>query len=551
MVFTPPTLVERSDVALVNAVRSIATNSFQSSVPAATKANVQQSLADIYNYTPNFNEFIDVLLNKVGLTIGKVQTWNDKLAIFKRGPLERGESIEEIHYGLAKAKDYDPSRNSSEADVWGQEPNDVQAVYHKQNRREKFKVTINDDELRKAFLDGGGLFNFISGLMTQGTNADQLNEYYTIVNLFREYEANGGFFHVHAPDLTDLEASDADAKAMLKLIRAWSGNLEVPSRHFNAAHMPAWATPEELVLITTPEVLANMDVGGLAAAFNIDKATGPARIITVPQQFWGIPGAIAILTTADFFVIADTNFRVTSIFNPEGLYTNTWWHHWEIISASPFAPAILFTTEPSDVIEYYETPVVGVGSISVYDAQGQLVTNGEVQRGYAYTVYAQATTAPADGVNDAVRYELDSNSVGVPLSPRTRVNNTRTLKVSVDEFAASLTLKATATDDGEFFSTVTLAVVGDRVDLFPPVVDVDSDDDGLYEVTPDAPTRTANNVTIPTTNANKVQYKNGGTNVAAGAVIAITTGTTTFTATPKTGYEITTGAPASWPFVVA
>ena len=49
---------------------------------------------------------------------------------------------------------------------------------------------------------------------------------------------------------------------------------------------------------------ANIDVGVLVAAFNLSPSTC-GRVIPVPAEQMGIDKAQAILTTKDFFVIAD------------------------------------------------------------------------------------------------------------------------------------------------------------------------------------------------------------------------------------------------------
>ena len=106
--------------------------------------------------------------------------------------------------------------------------------------------------------------------------------------------------------------------------------------------MPVWARPEDLILITTPEVVANINVSTWAAAFNLDKQQMEAQIITVPRSRINIDGAQAILTTKDFFVIADNLLENTSQPNPVSLGQNYFLHHWEVISASLFVPAVMF-----------------------------------------------------------------------------------------------------------------------------------------------------------------------------------------------------------------
>ena len=57
----------------------------------------------------------------------------------------------------------------------------------------------------------------------------------------------------------------------------------------------------------------------------------------------------AMLVDIDFPQIYDDNYKLTSFYNAEGLYTNYFLHHWQTISASCLVNAVAFTT--SDVEE--------------------------------------------------------------------------------------------------------------------------------------------------------------------------------------------------------
>ena len=72
------------------------------------------------------------------------------------------------------------------------------------------------------------------------------------------------------------------------------------------------------------------------------------RVIPVPAEQMGIDKAQAILTTKDFFVIADNLLENTSQPNPVSLGTNYFLHHWEVISTSLFVPAVMFWTGNDD-----------------------------------------------------------------------------------------------------------------------------------------------------------------------------------------------------------
>lgn len=532
------------NIDIMNVIRKNATVDYQRRIPEATKANVQETVQGLLNNRPSMNEFIDQLVNRIGLVLFKSNSWSNPLAKFKRGMLEYGDTIEEIVTGLLEAKSYNTDRDYLERDIFGVETPEVQTSYHKVNRQDYYKLSVMEPLLRRAFITPGGLSSFVSNLMSMPTTSDNWDEFLLTTSLFGEYHRDGGFFNVNVPDISAATSNAADSKYALRRIREYADTLKFISRHYNAAGMPVAAQADELELFITPQANAAMDVEALAAAFNIDRAEIPTRTTIIPQEHFGIKGAQAVLTTKDFFVIADQRIDTTSAVNPVGLVTNYFLHHWQVVSASRFVPALLFTTEEGTVINIGSTPVQSVTNVKIVDSEG--VTATEVARGELYTVEYDVNTLPAGGANDAARLELGAGMT----SPQTRVSQSRVLYVGVDDAATTVTVNAYATDTEipQISASVTLPVVGDRLILWPePRVLADEDTDGLFEVAGVKPDFAANKITIPTVEG--VQYKDGASNVANGAVITVATGTPkTITVVAKTGFELEVGAPASWVF---
>lgn len=528
-----------SNVDILNAIRKNASPDYQRRIPEATKAGIQKNLQNMVDYRPAWNEFVDQLVNRIGLVLVKNSIWTNPLAKFKRGMLQVGDTIEEINVGLIKSRTYNSDRLNLERDIFGQYPPEVQTSFHRINRQEWYPVTVNEPLLQRAFLDNSGLQSFITGAMSAPATSDQWDEFLATTALLSEYEKADGFFKVQVADVSAQGSDAADAKAFLRRIREFAGNLAFLSTHYNASGMPVAVNPDELELLITPEALAAIDVEALAGAFNIDKANMPGRITVIPKEHFNIPGAQAVLTTKDFWVIADSRIETASQWNPVSLSNNLFLHHWETISASRFVPAILFTTEAASVITINDAPVTGVSAITVTDALGATVT--AVERGTMYQVVGSALTT---GDNDAVRLELTGAT-----SVRTYLLQTGVLHVAPDEDSTSLVVTAYAVADNTLTGTDTVTVVGDKLNLWPePSVSTDADKDALFEVTPEALTKSVDNkVTIPSVTG--VQYLKAGVAVANGSVHTIA-GTVVFTATARAGSELATGAVATWSFTV-
>lgn len=540
-------LSRRNNIDMLNAARNVSSYDYQRRIPAVDKANIAQTQQLILSAPDLQNELIVNLVNKIGRTYAHGVTFQNELAVLKRDSLLFGSTIEEIYVGMIKAQSYYHDRDSLESDVWGKALADVGTAYHSINSERKYKITVQEATFRRAFLSDYGLNDFITELMKAPTTADEFDEFLITANLLVEHYKNDGFFKVNVPDVGALGSDGADARYMLRRLRELATVIKYPSTHFNAAKMPSAARPESLVLIVTEKAMAAMDVEALAAAFNLDKANIPYRIIELPSHHLPIPGLQAILTTEDFFVIADTLYTTRNISNPDGLYENFWVHHHGIYSISPFMPAILFWTGEGDEITDEPTSVVGISPITIYDKNGDAVTR--VKRGESYLVAGSALTDPEGGFNDAIRLRLSTNKAAEDIASRfTLIRNSGSFYVGIDEPASQITIVATSADDDSFTETQAVEVYGDRLTPFPHMgVIPDEDEDGQGEVTPVEPTRTDNTVKIPAVTG--VQYRNGTTPVNNNSVVPIVDGTPlTITAVARAGYELASGATASWTY---
>lgn len=472
------TLKPTANEQLLDAIRNDASPDYIARIPSATQAGVQAVLGALQNYRQQQNEFIDALVNKIAMSIIRAHSWTNPLAEFKMGMLGPGDSIEEIMVGLIKAKTYDPSRDALEQELFATEPIEVQTNYHRVNRRDKYKVTINQPLLNQAFNKPMGLSDFASQIMAAPGKSDQWDEFLLMCRLFSEYERNGGYHKVKIRDISDPDSPTlaADTKAVLTKIRATVETLKFISTAYNAARMPISAQPDELVLFVTPDFAATLDVEALAGAFNVEKMALSGRIITIPKEQIGIDNVHAILTTKDFFVVADQLFETASQWNPASLQNNYWLHRWQVISASRFVPAIAFTVDEGDEIIKLNPAVTALEAITVTAADGTTVT--EVQRGERYQLNTDTVT---DGNSDGVRWSLTGST-----SPRTYLSQTGVLTVGGDE-GGTLVAKATSTwlDPENIMrngvsQTVTLAVSGvATLDAWPAVDNPDNPADDV------------------------------------------------------------------------
>lgn len=443
-----------SNERILNIIRDSSSLEYQKRVPIATRENISNTLNTLMNYRPLWNEFESALVNKIASQVGKFKQWENPLREFKNTFSTFGNTIEEYQIGLLKAHNYSARHDYGEAALFGRELPDVQTNYHTLNREDTYRITINQDVLGRAFYNEGGISSYVSDLMSAPVKSANVDEFLLTTKLFSEYESRDGFFKVNIPDLNTLSSSDADARKALRIMRAYAGNLKFVSNLYNAAKLPTHSNGDDLVLFASPEFVAAIDVDALAAAFNISHAQLPYRVVEVPRESFKIDGCQAILTTTDFFIIGDVKNEMTSQWNPAGLYTNYFWHVWQIISTSRFVPAILFTSGEGTVLPSVsnEKPkITAAFAAKLFDANGTDVA-WKVRRGGVYDIRIPSpTTDPVSTINISDHYRinllLDGNQ-----STRTHISN-GFLHIGQDEAASTIGLNYEIIDGNGRYET--------------------------------------------------------------------------------------------------
>lgn len=423
---------------ILNRIWISGSNDFQQRVPEPTQQNIAQVMDAILAPMNRdiYNQFCDALINRVGMTIVNNKRWDNPLAVFKKGTLSYGKTIQELAPMWIKAHAY---QDAAETLLKVNRP-DFAQVFYSVNREDKYPISINYDELRQAFTDEFGLNQLIDSALAAQMNSDNYDEYIIMKQLVAEYEHNWGFFK---ENLSAAPTNEATAKELVTKVRSYAGKLKFPSTTYNAGLYPQLPVFEQdstkLVLLVTPEVNAVLDVEVLAYAFNMNKADVPFRVVEVDE--FPIPNAVAMLTTEDFFVCYDYVYQTTSFYNPETLGTNYWLHHWSLLSASPLVPAILFTTAQGTSIPVVTEAVTGV----TVTADSDTISAGETVQ---LTVSLDGTV---DVVGKGITVKPNSvvwtiESADAPLNSRTYVDRNNVLHTQKSlEATDTLTVTGIAT----------------------------------------------------------------------------------------------------------
>lgn len=412
-------------------------NDFQQRISDPSIHGIDATMRDLFAPMNRqyLNQFMDILINKVAFTIVRGKRWENPLAVFEKRRIDYGSTIEEVALKWIKAHSY--------RDDWGDREDDItnllkinrpdgSVAYHSINRRDTYPISINETELQEAFNSENGLNELVARIMELPANSDAYDTYRIMLQLLKMYEDNWGFFKVN---LTAAPSDEQTGKEFLRKVRAIAGKLAFPSSLYNALtvqDIPTFAQPSELVLLTTPDIQSTLDVDTLASVFNLDKAELAYRTILVDE--FPIPGAAALLTTEDFFVVHDKVYTTTSFFNPQTLTTNYYLHHISVNSVSPFVPAVLFTTDAASTVPVVTQEVTGL----TLAAEGDATT---VKRGGTLQLVPNLTgtlTGQPQGnlavAPDAVTYTIEATLSDNPvvLSPWTYVDRFNVLHVQDD-----------------------------------------------------------------------------------------------------------------------
>lgn len=435
---------------ILDKVRTKGTDDYQQRIPSATQTGVANTMRYLFDPMNRqyLNDCVWNMVNRIGLTVmAQNAPFENPLSIFKKENLYWGSTVQEIAVKWIKAHGYKDDAEDllkmhrPEAAVW----------FYEMNRRDQYPISWTDDELRQAFVDDFGLNRFIAQIMETPRNSDNYDEMNIMLALIRHYEQNLGFYKVkvYAPP-TDT----ASAKTLLKALRATAGRMQFPSTQYNALNVtdiPAYANPQNMVLLIEPEYLASLDVDALSAVFQLDKADVPYRIIQVPSL--GIPGAVALLVSTDWYQVRDTLYGTTQFYNPQTLTNTMYLNHWGIYGVSPFTPCALFTTGTGTSIKVVTQTVTG---FTLTPATGTVKAGGLMQLTPKLTATVAPTGTAVQVAPNAATYEVaanhaasDDNAHGAAfdLNVNTFVDDQARLHVQRDGLVAGdvITVTGTAT----------------------------------------------------------------------------------------------------------
>ena len=332
----------------------------------------------IMQYEAYQNAYLTALVNRIARVIVTSRMWKDKWAVFDMGKMDYGETIEEIFVNIAKPHSYDPAK--AETQVFKREIPDVRAAFHSMNYQKFYKVTISNNQLRQAFLSYYDMNELIARIVDSLYTAMNLDTFLTKKYMLAREAINGGIYTVITKPISGDGADPDDA---ISKYRQYTNNLEFLKTLYNRAGVRNSTPIADQVIIVPNEAEATLGVKVLAAAFNLSEVDYISKRIAVDsfefdaddearlaelfanddtyKPFTGeekkaLQSISAVKLAKDWFMCFDNFEQFTENYNGEGLYWQYFFHVWKTFSVSPFANAVLFTSQVSEVTAVTVSP---------------------------------------------------------------------------------------------------------------------------------------------------------------------------------------------------
>lgn len=373
-----------STIDIMNVIRENASYEYQQNVGKVARASDIPKVGEVIYGTPAFaNQFINALVNRIAIVRVQSATFNNPYSILKKGYIEFGETIEDIFVSIAKAVDFDPEK-AAQREFQRTIP-DVRSAFHTMNWRVMYPVTIQDEDLKQAFLSIDGVQNLIAKIVDSVYTAAEYDEFLLFKYLLIKAISHGKLHSKSIGDGTDLNTAAVQFRGTSNLITFMSDK-------YNELNVTNNTPKDRQVIFMDSLFNAQFDVNVLASAFNMEKADFMGRLFLIDNwtefnnarfdviransdgieevtsdELALLANVKAVILDEKWFQVYDNNNKFTEDYVASGLYWNYFYHTWKTVSNSPFANAIAFVTTAANT-DLPESITVHVDSKDESDA---------------------------------------------------------------------------------------------------------------------------------------------------------------------------------------
>lgn len=402
-----------STLDILNVIRQNASYDYQQNVPSVKTANDIPKVGEVLMGQPALaNQFINALVNRIAIVRVQSATFNNPYSMLKKGYIEFGETVEDIFVSIAKGVDFNPEK-AREREYKRTFP-DVRSAFHAMNWRVMYPVTIQDEDLKQAFLSMDGVQNLIAKIVDAVYTGAEYDEFLLFKYLLIKAISHGKMKPVAIGDGTDLKESAVQFRGVSNLLPFMSGE-------YNEVGVKTTTPKDRQVIFMDAMFNAQFDVNVLASAFNMDKADFMGRLFLIDnwtsfdnerfdiiransdgieevtsEELALLADVKAVILDENWFQVYDNNNKFTEKYSASGLYWNYFYHTWKTISNSPFSNAVVFVTSTATItapesvtVEISSKDIADVGTVFALEVQED---NATLQNGFYEFVQTEDAT---------------------------------------------------------------------------------------------------------------------------------------------------------------
>lgn len=408
----------KSTAGILNAIRYGIGGEYEAGVPVAqdTTASIRAVGEAILAYQSRQNAFVNALVNRIAFEVIKSKQYENPWAMFKRGYLEYGETVEEIFVNLCKVRGFDAEASASR--VFQRNLPSVSSAFHSMNVQVEYPTTISEEQLRQAFLSLNGVTTLIAGIVTSMYTAMNYDEFQLMKYMIARLALDGKL------PVETIDAPSASTSAgIVTKIKTVANNFEFMSDAYNIAGVKNFVQKADQYVLEQTDLNAIIDVNVLATSFNMEKAEFMGHVVTFDSfgnidtdrlalllgndtsyapfnatELGYLSKIRAIVCARDFFMIYDNLQKMTENYNGDGLSWNYFLHKWQTLSASPFENITLFTDQSSAV----STIAIDQSNTTISTAGSKRFTATVTTTGFASKEVQWSLTAGTGTLNDYI-----------------------------------------------------------------------------------------------------------------------------------------------------
>lgn len=292
---------------------------------------------------------------------------------------------------------------------------DIKVMYPAVNSDIQYPVTVSRAKLKNAFTSWGSLSDFISGISNSLYNGAYIDEYRLTKNLVTDaYRTNS----VQIQTVSAI-SNEATGKAFVKALRNAYLSFQEPTSENNAwakvggygNAVISWSNPEDIVLLIRNDILTEIDVDILAAAFNMEKTDFMGRVIGIDTfskyaadgtQDYDGSAILACIADKSWFRIKEQDFEMDEFYNANN---RTWQMYLNVVKMyqySMFANAkVIATSAPTVSPTALSMPATATvakdGTVEIPVTTTPFQANATIT--YSSGTEAKATVAAKSGNN--------------------------------------------------------------------------------------------------------------------------------------------------------